>query len=379
MTINTKFPALKPPPLQFCSGKRPDTNLPKAPRPLKKQHINPYERLMDPSFLFEISEIATPNSGSFGMVHALKDLEKDFEVIQSLSEEEMNKVIKVQIWDEEIYRERNNKEIIRGSFNPKNEIHIHSFLSRENCPFIPKVYSSYIPEVSKNNPFALILEKYDGDLSQINDWKLWIPKIYDIAKSVLSALAFMHKHRIIHGDVKPDNILYRESEKETTFSLTDFGLSVELSEEEQTAEGARYTITYQAPELTITNRSRRASDLFALGQLLFQIATGNKRVFQDKVFSYFQEAYLVNPDDFESSFPAFFEDKNEFKDLLTEIKSNPQIKQEKRENRISAALKKCPVGKKMQTLIENLLQYNPKNRPSAEEALLFLQSNILIR
>jgi len=86
--------------------------------------------------------------------------------------------------------------------------------------------------------------------------------------SALSALDYLHSQGILHGDLKPANILIDRNQK---LRLVDFGLA-SLVESGAKASSAG-TIPYQAPE-TLRGESTFASDLFALGTVFFQVLTG---------------------------------------------------------------------------------------------------------
>ena len=49
-------------------------------------------------------------------------------------------------------------------------------------------------------------------------------------KSILSALAHCHEHKVIHRDVKPENILMMSNSNDADIKLIDFGLSVKVSD-----------------------------------------------------------------------------------------------------------------------------------------------------
>jgi len=81
----------------------------------------------------------------------------------------------------------------------------------------------------------------------------------------------MHSNGIAHMDLKPENIYFDES---FTLKLADFDLSLPLK---QIIEGGvKYgTSGYQAPEILEDKAySGEKTDVFALGVLLFNLATG---------------------------------------------------------------------------------------------------------
>jgi serine/threonine protein kinase len=97
-----------------------------------------------------------------------------------------------------------------------------------------------------------------------------------IGAKVAFALHDIHRQHVIHLDLKPSNVILRESGEAV---LIDFGLSrhdqlPDLVAEE--FEGAVGTGPYIAPEQVRGDRSDPRSDIFALGVILYFLATGER-------------------------------------------------------------------------------------------------------
>jgi serine/threonine protein kinase len=97
----------------------------------------------------------------------------------------------------------------------------------------------------------------------------------EIFAQLCSAVAYAHAHGIIHRDLKPLNILFRELPNGAEqVVLSDFGLAVEMDATHHTfARGG--TLPYMAPEQLLKGRVEAASDIFALGVILYQLCTGH--------------------------------------------------------------------------------------------------------
>ncbi len=98
-----------------------------------------------------------------------------------------------------------------------------------------------------------------------------------------SAVAYAHVHGLIHRDLKPQNVLFRRlADGSEQALLSDFGLAVEVSATHHTfARGG--TLPYMAPE-QLAGQPVPASDIFALGVILYQLCTGRlpfQRTLQD--------------------------------------------------------------------------------------------------
>lgn len=94
--------------------------------------------------------------------------------------------------------------------------------------------------------------------------------VLHIARSVASALDYAHSHGVIHRDVKPANILIAEDGRVV---LTDFGLAmdVNLGTLGEVFGSPRYIAPEQARN---SAEAVPASDLYALGVVLYQLLTG---------------------------------------------------------------------------------------------------------
>ena len=97
-----------------------------------------------------------------------------------------------------------------------------------------------------------------------------------IGAKISFALHDIHRQHVIHLDLKPSNVILREDGNAV---LIDFGLSrhdqlPDLVQEE--AEGPVGTGAYIAPEQVLGGRGDPRSDLFALGVILYFLATGER-------------------------------------------------------------------------------------------------------
>jgi serine/threonine protein kinase/DNA polymerase III delta prime subunit len=101
--------------------------------------------------------------------------------------------------------------------------------------------------------------------------QLPLEQIVIYVKQIASALDYAHQQRVIHRDVKPENLLLNAKGEVV---LTDFGLSVvQQTLESLSSQGPAGTPLYMAPE-QIRHRPCAASDQYALGIMVYQWLCG---------------------------------------------------------------------------------------------------------
>jgi hypothetical protein len=96
--------------------------------------------------------------------------------------------------------------------------------------------------------------------------------IVAIAKQLCAALAHAHEQGVVHRDLKPENVMILG---DGTAKLMDFGLArsaVQRLTKEGTVVGG--TLHYMAPEMILGQDVDRRADLYALGIMLYELATG---------------------------------------------------------------------------------------------------------
>ena len=95
-----------------------------------------------------------------------------------------------------------------------------------------------------------------------------------IALRICDALDYIHRHGIIHCDLKPENIII---EGDDHVKLIDFGIASDAGTQPKAFVGHSRmmgTPEYISPEQVNENRGDARSDLYALGVMLYEMLTG---------------------------------------------------------------------------------------------------------
>ena len=174
-------------------------------------------------------------------------------------------------------------------------------------------------------------ELYDQVKNQLSETQIAV-----IFKQLLSGLAYLHSHNIVHRDLKLENILIQEIEKSKTtgedlfnIKIIDFGTARIFSSKKkpQSIVGSSY---YIAPEV-LRQHYNKECDLWSVGVILYMFIVGH--------------APFDGCDD---------------EEITGNIQKGIYKKDERRWKKAS---------KEVKELIQKLLIYNPKKRLTALEAL----------
>src|SRR5579859_2751325 len=129
--------------------------------------------------------------------------------------------------------------------------------------------------VESNIPFLVLDYAPSGSLRQRHPrgTQVPLPATTSYVKQVASALQYAHDQKLIHRDVKPENMLVGRS---NDVLLSDFGIALiaqsSLSQQTQDVVG---TVSYMAPE-QIKGKPRPASDQYSLGIVVYELLSGSR-------------------------------------------------------------------------------------------------------
>ncbi|HEY8600347.1 MAG TPA: PASTA domain-containing protein [Thermomicrobiales bacterium] len=120
-----------------------------------------------------------------------------------------------------------------------------------------------------------VMELIDGpNLKELIRARKSLPvdEIVAILTQVLSGLGYAHARALVHRDIKPQNIMLTP---EGTAKVTDFGIAKGLADVTLTEAGfGMGTVHYISPEQARGEPATPASDLYAVGVMLYELLTG---------------------------------------------------------------------------------------------------------
>ncbi|WJW70108.1 serine/threonine protein kinase (plasmid) [Candidatus Chlorohelix allophototropha] len=166
--------------------------------------------------------------------------------------------------DYPIFRERFEKEarITRAFENNPNVVIVYELGTEGSSDYLVLQYVD-------NGSLRGLLEAQQGKL-------LPLELIYRVASQICNGLQAIHNHHldVVHRDLKPENILLT---KQGQAKITDFGIAQIGHESLRTKSGNPHpgTPVYMSPEQAkTTDYLTPASDLYALGLIIYEMATG---------------------------------------------------------------------------------------------------------
>lgn len=164
--------------------------------------------------------------------------------------------------------------------NLKREIEIMRGLQHPN---IVQLFDSFETETE----VVVVTEYAEGQLFQIleDDGNLPESQVREIACQLVSALYYLHSHRILHRDMKPQNILLGKS---GVVKLCDFGFARAMSVSTLVLTSIKGTPLYMSPELVEEKPYDHTADLWSLGCILYELHTGAPPFYTNSIFQLVQ-------------------------------------------------------------------------------------------
>lgn len=151
---------------------------------------------------------------------------------------------------------------------------IRGLVQAEGCPHLVQWYAGFVSKRTGSVHVALEFM----DLGTLADLKkrlgfVGVPptQLSCIAQQIMKGLNHLHNRRVLHRDIKPENILHNRAGE---VKLTDFGIAKDLSTTLAMAGTFVGTVTYLSPERCLGQDYSFASDIWSVGMVVYEMATG---------------------------------------------------------------------------------------------------------
>lgn len=211
----------------------------------------------------------------------------------------LNRLVAIKILKDEFMNDGDfidkfkNEALSAGALNQQNIISIYDVSEENKVPYIVMEY------VDGENIKEIIQKR--GKLDK--------ETMLNYAKQIAMALKEAHRHKIVHRDIKSQNIMVS---KNGTIKVTDFGIAKAVSSSTITAVGSIMgSVHYFSPEQARGGYIDERSDIYSLGIVMYEMITGKLPFEGDSPVSialkHIQEQIVFDDDD---------ENPSEIKDII---------------------------------------------------------------
>eukprot|EP00039_Didymoeca_costata_P032532 m.38210 g.38210 ORF g.38210 m.38210 type:complete len:301 (-) comp9403_c0_seq2:550-1452(-) len=239
-----------------------------------------------------------------------------------------------------------------------------SLLKELKHPNVVRLYSVLHSE----KKLTLVFEFCEQDLKKYLDSCPEPPALYVIKSlhlQLLRGISFCHEHRVLHRDIKPQNLLLN---KRMELKLADFGLARAFGIPVRNYSSEVVTLWYRAPDVLMgSNRYTTSIDLWSAGCVFAEMALKIPLLAGSKTHDQLHLIFKTLGTPSLAVWPEMAQ-LREYSDVaLWPIEPGTGLPK---------ALER--LGPSGLNLLQRLLEYNPDHRITAEEALLheFFQENV---
>ncbi|OAF67257.1 hypothetical protein A3Q56_05017 [Intoshia linei] len=157
--------------------------------------------------------------------------------------------------------------------NPYEEIEI--ILRYSSHPNIVNVY-----DILEDNTSIYMVMEYlqGGELFDLITSKTTFTEydVKEVIKCIVKTIAYLHKNRVVHRDVKPSNVLFLNSDLNLhELRIIDFGFARQMRADNGLLMTPCYTSNYVAPEVLTKQGHDSAADTWSIGIIMYTMLAGH--------------------------------------------------------------------------------------------------------
>ena len=174
------------------------------------------------------------------------------------------------VTDEEARRMEAEAEVLKLASDHPNVVRFHGVFRREGTARSPGAHLCIVMSHCEGGDLASLLKSVGGVPLPEEAIMRWFVQL-------LLGLAHVHSKAILHRDIKPGNVFLTKSLK--VVKIGDFGIAKALTERDDLADTQVGTPLYMSPELCQGKPYTYASDVWALGCTVYEMASGGAKAF----------------------------------------------------------------------------------------------------
>ena len=225
----------------------------------RNKHYNNHIVQNIPTNIVLPNKIKRENNINNSKIDLSLKIEKKYYNLEFKCQGYFSKVYKAQVnTGETVAIKRINKKFEHNFFQEYN------FLRQIEHPNIIKILDCFVLE----RYYYMVLPYYEKDLFEIIPEIVFKPKIIlRILKKITEGIVYLHNRDLIHGDIKPENIMI---DKYLNPIIIDLGLTKHknlISNEKKNRLSG--TITYLPPEVLISQKYTQKMDIWSLGIIMY--------------------------------------------------------------------------------------------------------------